>query len=199
MSGGAEPSGILEHIRHAEAWLRQARGACARGDVRQVVLRLLLAEAEIRRARESGAVVGVPASSGVRPGGVIQSLTHGPLLASIGVRRPARVVWAAVAAAGLLVAAASALLRPLGSVPQAGTPGAGQAVVAADGGRGVLRFESGNFLPFVGFPAGARTDRPAPDAFWGPDVPPGGDASGGPSIDVSLRFGGDGSVPAISK
>ena len=199
MSGGAEPSGILEHIRHAEAWLRRARGDCARGNVRQVVLRLLLAEAEIRRARESGAVMGVPASSAVRHGGLIQSLSHGPLLASIGVRRPARVVWAAVAAAGLLVAAASALLRPLGSLPQAGTPGAGQAVVAADGGRGGLRFESGNFLPFVGFPAGARPDRPAPDAVWGPDVPLGSDASGGTSIDVSLRFGGDGSVPAISK
>ena len=100
MSGGAEPSGILEHIRHAEAWLRQARGACARGDVRQVVLRLLLAEAEIRRARESGAWMDVPVSCGVRRG------------------RPARVVWAVVAA-GLLVVAASALLRPPGPVPSA--------------------------------------------------------------------------------
>ncbi|HTD46697.1 MAG TPA: hypothetical protein VK881_05450 [bacterium] len=179
MSGGAEPSGILEHIRHAEAWLRRARGDCARGNVRQVVLRLLLAEAEIRRARESGVLMGAQAS--------------------IGHRRPARVVWAAVAAAGLLVAAASALLRPLGSVPQAGTPRMGQVVAAADGGRGVLRFESGRILPFVGFPAGARPDRPAPDPFWGPDVPPGGDASGGTSIGVSLRFGGDGSVPAISR
>ena len=69
MNGGAGPSGIVEHIRHAEAWLRQARGDCARGDVRRVVLRLLLAEAEIRRARESGVRVGVPAPSGVRHGG----------------------------------------------------------------------------------------------------------------------------------
>ena len=184
MNERAEPSGILEHIRHAEAWLRQARRDLARGDVRQVVLRLLLAEAEIRRARESGDSAGAPVSSG----GGIQS-----------VGRRVKVIWAAVAAAGLLVAAASVLLRPLGSVPQAGTPAVGRAVAASDGGGGRLRFESGGILPFVGVTAGARSDRPAPDEFWGPDAPPGGEGSGGASIDVPLRFGGDGGVPAISK
>ncbi|TMI90775.1 MAG: hypothetical protein E6H00_06025 [Bacillati bacterium ANGP1] len=180
MNGGAGPSGIVEHIRHAEAWLRRARGDCARGDARQAVLRLLLAEAEIRRARESGAWMDVPVSCGVRRG------------------RPARVVWAVVAA-GLLVVAASALLRPPGPVPSAGIRSDGRAAAAADEGRGILRFESGNVLPFVGFPVGARPDRPAFDGFWGPDAPPAGEASGGASIDVPLRFGGDGSVPAISK
>src|SRR2546429_5244869 len=40
MSGGAEPPGIVEHIRHAEAWLRQARGDRARGDVDRKSTRL---------------------------------------------------------------------------------------------------------------------------------------------------------------
>ena len=60
------PEGMLAHIRHAERWLSRARLDCGRGEARQAVLRLLLAEAEIRRARESGA--GETACPSVRPG-----------------------------------------------------------------------------------------------------------------------------------
>lgn len=45
---------ILHHIRHAESWLRWARSDFRRGDLRSAMLRLLLAEAEIRHAREEG-------------------------------------------------------------------------------------------------------------------------------------------------
>jgi hypothetical protein len=46
--------GIVDHIRHAEEWLRWARIDYRRGDVRSTVLRLFLAEAEIQHAREAG-------------------------------------------------------------------------------------------------------------------------------------------------
>jgi hypothetical protein len=45
---------IVDHIRHAEEWLRWARIDYRRGDVRSTVLRLFLAEAEIQHAREAG-------------------------------------------------------------------------------------------------------------------------------------------------
>jgi len=174
MRGAAVPPGILDHIRHAEAWLRHARADWARGDARQVLLRLLLAEAEIRRARESGTFVdaGVPVHR----------------------QRPVWMVWGAIAAAALLVVAGYALIRSLVSAPTASAPPAVQAVSAVHGGTGILRFESGRVLPFVGFPGGTRLDRMAPGGFWGPDTPLGGE-----SFDSPLRFGDDGIVPAISK
>ena len=50
----SDPDGVVHHIQHAEEWLRWARSDHRRGDLRAVVLRLLLAEAEIRHAREVG-------------------------------------------------------------------------------------------------------------------------------------------------
>jgi hypothetical protein len=50
----SDPDGVVRHIQHAEEWLRWARSDHRRGDLRAVVLRLLLAEAEIRHAREVG-------------------------------------------------------------------------------------------------------------------------------------------------
>jgi hypothetical protein len=50
---GADP--LLRHIRHAEDWLRRARHDWRRGNAPAARLRLMLAEAEIRHARESGA------------------------------------------------------------------------------------------------------------------------------------------------
>jgi hypothetical protein len=45
---------LLRHLRHAEEWLRWARSDYRHGDVHGAVLRLLLAEAEVRHAREAG-------------------------------------------------------------------------------------------------------------------------------------------------
>jgi len=45
---------LLRHLRHAEEWLGRARRDYRRGDPRSAVLRLMLAEAEVRRAREIG-------------------------------------------------------------------------------------------------------------------------------------------------
>ncbi len=47
---------LLRHLRHAEEWLRWARSDYRHGDVHGAVLRLLLAEAEVRHAREAGAL-----------------------------------------------------------------------------------------------------------------------------------------------
>jgi hypothetical protein len=45
---------VMRHIRYAEQWLRWARADYRRGEVRGAVLRLMVAEAEIRQAREAG-------------------------------------------------------------------------------------------------------------------------------------------------
>lgn len=59
---------LLRHIRHAEDWLGRARLDWRRGNAPAAMLRLMLAEAEIRHARESGVVaappVAVPAGGG---------------------------------------------------------------------------------------------------------------------------------------
>lgn len=132
-----DADGILRHIRHAEEWLRWARGDCRRGDVRSAVLRLLLAEAEIRHAREAGmSTVPRPAGSGR-------------------LRRVPAVALGA-AAALVIVAAGYAVLRPgplpapvadSGSAP-ATVPGrAGVRVAAAaEGPLGIVRLESGRLL-----------------------------------------------------
>ena len=169
------PSGILEHIRHAEGWLRRARADCARGDARQVVLRLLLAEAEIRRARESGTSAAAPALPARRP----------------------RSVWmgvGAAVAAGLLVLAGYAMVRPLVSTPTASAPQLVHAIPAAQGGRGILRFESGGVLPLVGFPGAPQDRTTVPGSFAGVN-----DLRGGDPLDLPLRIGDDGPVPVTSK
>ncbi len=45
---------MMRHIRYAEQWLRWARADYRRGEVRGAVLRLMVAEAEIRHARAAG-------------------------------------------------------------------------------------------------------------------------------------------------
>ncbi|HET9001139.1 MAG TPA: hypothetical protein VFP86_15990 [bacterium] len=132
-------SRILAHIRHAEEWLRKARADYARGDGRQVLLRLLLAEAEIRRARESGGVTaGIPRRRAAAPGWAILG---------------------ALAAAGVVMAG-YALVKPPAFGPVATSPTVVRAVPVAAGHNGVLRFESGQVLPFVGVPAGIRPGGP---------------------------------------
>ena len=135
MRGASASGGIIARIRHAERWLRRARSDCERGDSRRAVLRLLLAEAEIRRARESDAVIveSVPRRS-----------------------PPAWVVVGAIAAVAMVLIV-HALTRPPVPGPAAAAPGPVSAVPARqDQGEGVLRFESGRVLPFVGFPVGAQ-------------------------------------------
>src|SRR5579864_9527083 len=58
------PDPLLRHIRYAEDWLGRARRDWRRGNAHAAMLRLMLAEAEIRHARESGAetAVGRPAA-----------------------------------------------------------------------------------------------------------------------------------------
>lgn len=166
MSSVATSGGILAHIRHAEEWLRKARADCRRGDVPQAVLRLLLAEAEIRRARESGAATDAAPR-----------------------RRAWTPSWAAlgtVVAAGLIAAAYAVyvLTRPLVPGPLATAPSIVRAVPVGErlDGR-VLRFESGQVLPFVGVPPGARPNgRTGSESMGGFD--------GGP-----LLNGADGPTP----
>jgi hypothetical protein len=139
VSNVATSGGILAHIRHAEQWLRKARGDYQRGDVPQAVLRLLLAEAEIRRARESEAATDAAPR-----------------------RRAWTPSWAAlgtVVAAGVMAVAYAAyvLTRPLVPAPVATAPSIVRAVPVGERLAGpALRFESGQVLPFVGVPAGVR-------------------------------------------
>jgi hypothetical protein len=53
----AGPDPLLRHIRHAEEWLGRARRDWRRGNAPAAMLRLMLAEAEIRQARETGTAV----------------------------------------------------------------------------------------------------------------------------------------------
>ncbi|HKV45181.1 MAG TPA: hypothetical protein VJT32_10990 [bacterium] len=167
------PSGILDHIRHAEGWLRRAREDCAHGDAHRVVLRLLLAEAEIRRARESGVFVGADAA---RP------------------RRPRWMILGAVVASGLLVLAGYAIGRSQLTGPAASAPAAAQAVPAAQDPAGIVRFENAGVLPLVGFPATGSSGRSAPASLSGFDILQGGDP-----LTLPPPLGSDGSDPATSK
>jgi hypothetical protein len=150
MNGVDTSCGMLAHIRHAEGWLRRARADYVRGNGPQVLLRLLLAEAEIRRARESGA-----ATAAV------------PLRCSPASR------WTILGT----VALASALLvytvaRPPAPSPTAKVSAASHTLPMVGRG-GVLRFESGQVLPFVGVPAGIRpSSRTGPGNALGIDADP---------------------------
>lgn len=150
MSGVGPSGGVLAHIRHAQRWLRWARADYVRGDARQAVLRLLLAEAEIRRARESGAAM---------------AAIPRPRFAA-----PSWAVLGAVVAAGIILAV-YALTRPLVPGPSATVPSVVRAAPAGDRFDGrVLRFESGQILPFVGIPAAGRPIwRPGSEGIAGAD------------------------------
>jgi hypothetical protein len=149
MSGGSIADVVLAHIGHAEQWLRRARADYERGDLRQVVLRLLLAEAEIRRARESGTAIG-----------------------DLPPRRTAQVPWGllgTVVAAGLIVVGLTAVIQSRapsphapGSVAQA--PGLVQPGHGRDRLNVIVRFDTGQVLPFVGFPGRSSGTNSAPDA-----------------------------------
>jgi len=160
-------TGILNHIRHAEQWLRWARSDCERGDARAAVLRLLLAEAEVRRARESG--------------------TQIPQLAPVPVpHRHPSVVAGAVAAAAVLATTAYIMLRSPGASPDTTARSTLRAVPAA--GRGVVQLESGRFLTLMGLRPGGW---PGSEAGAGPATfgTAGGLGGGRPSEDLVLPAG----------
>src|SRR5437867_2734036 len=146
--GSRVPERMAERIRHAEAWLRRAQVDCQRGHTQRALLRLFLAEAEIRRARESGTFVAAREDS-VR-------------------RMPARwAVLGAVAAAALLLAARYNVVHPFGFESAAGIPRPVHAAPTAHAPQGILQFESARVLPFVGEPGEAAPDRAAaPVASW---------------------------------
>ncbi len=126
----SDPGGVARHIQHAEEWLRWARSDYRRGDPRAAVLRLLLAEAEIRHARETGMRLAASPCASWRPR-----------------RRGMAVVGAAVAL--VLAAAAYTTLRSGG---RSGTA----AVVPSS----AVQLETGRFLTLVPALAGADQDQP---------------------------------------
>ncbi len=148
--------GIVCHIRHAEEWLRWARGDCRRGDMRSAVLRLLLAEAEIRHAREAGTAAGFHSTG---PG-------------SLGARRRSWLIPVAAASALVIVAAGYALLRPeLPPGPAAAdappTPVVLRAEPTAGGLPGVVQLDSGRLLTIVSPAADPAPDRSGEAPPWG--------------------------------
>lgn len=162
ISGRAIADTVLAHIGHAERWLRRARADYERGDVRQVVLRLLLAEAEIRRARESGAAI-----------------------ADLPPRRPPQVPWAVLGAvtAAAVILAGYALIQyaagPVAHAPDQIQTGHGRSRLS-----GIVRFDSGQVLPFVELP-----------------VRPSGTAPGAAGLDMDrlVTFGDEGPVLVTSR
>ncbi|HEV2358930.1 MAG TPA: hypothetical protein VGZ23_15160 [bacterium] len=140
---GVDP--LLRHVFHAEEWLRRARRDWRSGDGHAAVLRLMLAEAEIRHAREAGLEEG-PSSLRLRGRGA------GPLAPPMGGRGAGRRAAAAIAAAAVLAAGAAytsirALALTGGGAPH-GTVIAHEAPAPPGNGadRTFVRLDSGQFL-----------------------------------------------------
>jgi hypothetical protein len=164
MNGAVPSCGMLAHISHAEGWLRRARADYMRGNGPRALLRLLLAEAEIRRARESAA-----ATAAVPP-------RHSPA------PRWAILGTVALASAFLVYAA----VRPPVPSPAAKASATSRTLPIVGRG-GVLRFESGQVLPFVGVPAGIRpSSRTGPGNALGIDAGPLLNNDDGPTL-VTFR------------
>jgi hypothetical protein len=153
---GSDP--LLHHIRHAEDWLCRARTDWRSGNAPAAMLRLMLAEAEIRHARETGA--GIPSA---RAGGASAS-ERGAGNHRVGwPRAAAAMAAAAVLAAGFgyasmwFAAQRHDTVAATDGPAQGLSPGAGQ----AGGGivRTIVRLDSGEFL----MPEGGRAAAgPAP-------------------------------------
>jgi len=145
-----ESDALLRHIRHADDWLRRARADWKRGNASGALLRLMLAEAEIRQAREDGA-------GAVRGRGESAGMGREA--------RPARTVRAAAA-----VAAAAVLAGGIGYASFRAAVLGRQPIVAHDAppaavrgrfGERIVQLDSGQFLmPDRGQDAaGGRGDR----------------------------------------
>ncbi len=134
MRAGADP--LLRHIRHAEDWLGRARLDWRRGNAPAAMLRLMLAEAEIRHARETGGAAAPAADS-------MDAIASKPA-ARRGITWPkaaAAIAAAAVLAAGLGYAS----MRPeqQGALAERAGSGAG---LRGGFSRTILRLDSGQFL-----------------------------------------------------
>jgi len=118
---------LLRHIRHAEDWLRRARHDWRSGNPPAAMLRLMLAEAEIRQARETGAEGAISV-------------------------RPRRAGWFRAAA---VIAAAAVLAAGLGYASIRTSLPRNDALAARDGSAGpggggiartIVQLDSGQFL-----------------------------------------------------
>src|SRR5579859_829066 len=138
----ARPDPLLRHIRHAEEWLGRARGDWRRGNAPAALLRLMLAEAEIRHARETGTAVARSAAP-VGDGQADRSRRG---------RRP--LAAAAIAAAAVLAAGLGyASLGPGLGRHETLAAGDGSPAIPGQGGplgggisRTIVRLDSGEFL-----------------------------------------------------
>lgn len=181
---------LLRHIRHAEDWLARARLDWRRGNAPAAMLRLMLAEAEIRHARETGA-----ASPAVRAG---LSQDEGSRVGRAGARRgpgdrQAAAGWPRAAAA---IAAAAVLAAGLGYASMRTGPARHDALAVRDGTAGlggglsrtIVRLDSGEFL----MPDRARTGAGFDDMFAGRSnfMVAGSEADGRPADPGSAGRGG---------
>jgi hypothetical protein len=176
----AAPDPLLRHICHAEGWLRRARLDWRRGNAPAAMLRLMLAEAEIRHARETGPALTGPRDARSTPAplrpralGSVREATAVPIpegrsranAHGTGVARTAAAVAAAaVLAAGLGYASQwQGLPRRHALVPVPGRNGAAQEL-GAGMQRTIVRLDSGEFLmPDRGrIPSGGPSDPTRP-------------------------------------
>ncbi|MHB8730509.1 MAG: hypothetical protein ACYDAB_01805 [bacterium] len=161
------PDPLLRHIRQAEEWLGRARRDWRRGNAPAAMLRLMLAEAEIRHAREVGAGTAARRSASAREEGQtgLSRRAGWP-------RAAAAIAAAAVLAAGLGYASLGPGLARHDTLaaqdPAAALPGQGR----FGGGisRTIVRLDSGEFL----MPDRERTTagRPGDPGFAGRDGRP---------------------------
>lgn len=135
---------LLRHVFHAEEWLRRARDDWRSGNGRAAVLRLMLAEAEIRNAREAGLAEALPPAGPSSPR--LRGRGAGPL-SGAGRRAAAAIAAAAVLAAGAAYTSIHAGPTLTGRGPH-GTVIAHEAPVPAGDGtdRAFVRLDSGQFL-----------------------------------------------------
>ena len=166
---------LLRHIRHAEDWLRRARHDWRSGNAPAAVLRLMLAEAEIRHARETAAE------------GVAQRRSAAVSVVATGRRGG----WSRAAA---VIAAAAVLAAGLGYASmRTGVPRGGALAVRDGGGttQTIVQLDSGQFLmpdrgqAIAGGPGGPGLAAPRLRAVGGRDGP--GSAGLQLAVPVDLR------------
>jgi hypothetical protein len=131
-----ESEALVRRIRQAENWLRRARADWVSGNASAALLRLMLAEAEIRHAREDGA-----AAAGVDGGG--RAVPAAPVRPARTVRAAAAVAAAAALAAGIGYASFRAAVFARGPIV---AHNVASAPVREEFGGRIVQLESGQFL-----------------------------------------------------
>jgi len=154
---------LLRRIRHAEDWLRRARHDWRGGNAPAAILRLMLAEAEIRYARETGAeaIAQGRGEAGRRPSWP---------------RAAAAIAAAAVLAAGLGYVSMQMAMPHNDALAGRDGPAAGISLRGGAGGGGITRtivqLDTGQFL--------------MPDRGRTPAGEPGGPGSAGLQLAVPV-------------